>query len=273
MGMMAEEFVWRLPAEAGADPDGDGLERELTVGDITAMTMHNALQETPDTLERLAAAGLVAAPDAAATARVARGRELFARIGCASCHRPELHLASTVFEEPTRRGNGHYLDGFLAAKSPDYDPARPVRADLATAAPAPRVEPASPGGATLRLYGDLKRHDMGRTMAEPAGGQASNRADLAPLERDGQKVIVPASVFLTAELWGVGNTGPWLHDGRAGTLAEAIAFHGEDAPPQPGGPGRSEAQEARDAFLALAAEERGALVAFLKSLVTFSPND
>ena len=69
-----------------------------------------------------------------------------------------------------------------------------------------------------------------------------------------------------------GNTGPWLHDGRAGTLAEAIALHGEDAPPAAGAPGRSEAQEARDAFMALAADERNAVTSFLKSLVTFSPD-
>ena len=34
--------------------------------------------------------------------------------------------------------------------------------------------------------------------------------------------------FLTPELWGVGTTGPWLHDGRALTLRQAILFHGED---------------------------------------------
>lgn len=271
MGMMPEEFVWRLPEGAGADPDGDGVVRELSVGDITAMTIYNALQETPQPVARLAELGLVTAPDAASLAKVERGRQLFAKIGCASCHRPEMHLKNTVFEEPTSRGNGHYLDPFLAGKSADYDPARPVRADLLTAAEAPRVEAAAGGGATLRLYGDLKRHDMGRTLAEPAGGQAPFVSSLAPLKQGDQVVLIPASVFLTPELWGVGNTGPWLHDGRAGSLAEAVVLHGEDAPPPPGTAGRSEAQESRDGFVALAADDRAALTTFLKSLVTFAP--
>jgi hypothetical protein len=270
MGMMAEEFVWRLPESAGPDPDGDGVARELSVGDITAMTIYNALQETPESVERLAALGMVAAPSAADRARIERGRALFAKAGCASCHRPELRLANTVFEEPTLRGNGGYFDGFLASKSPDYDPQRPVRIDLAEAAEPPRVERAPGGGASVRLYGDLRRHNMGRALAE-ATGHGPLQANLAPVEFGGQPVVVPAHEFLTAELWGVGNTGPWLHDGRAGTLAEAIALHGEDAPPPPGDPGRSEAQEARDAYQALSAEEQRALVTFLKSLVNFSP--
>jgi CxxC motif-containing protein (DUF1111 family) len=182
-----------------------------------------------------------------------------------------MRLASTVFEEPTLRGNGHFLDDFLAGKSPDYDPKRPVRVDLAVEAQAPRVETVASGGAVLRLYGDLKRHKMGRTLADPAGGDDVALANLTPLMVDGKPHLLSTEEFLTPELWGVGNTGPYLHDGRAGTLAEAILLHGEDAPPPIGDPGRSEGQEARDAYLALPADERSALVSFLKSLVNFSP--
>jgi CxxC motif-containing protein (DUF1111 family) len=81
----------------------------------------------------------------------------------------------------------------------------------------------------------------------------------------------PPDEFLTPELWGVGSTAPYLHDDRAGTLREAILLHGEDAPPAPGDPGRSEAQEARDAFAKLSSEEQAAVVTFLKSLVNSSP--
>ncbi len=38
-----------------------------------------------------------------------------------------------------------------------------------------------------------------------------------------------ASVFLTENLWGVGSTAPYLHDGRATTLTEAILEHGGEA--------------------------------------------
>jgi CxxC motif-containing protein (DUF1111 family) len=69
----------------------------------------------------------------------------------------------------------------------------------------------------------------------------------------------------------VGNTGPWLHDNRAGSLREAVLLHGEDAAPAVGAPGRSEAQEARDAFKALSAADQEAVIVFLTSLRTFAP--
>lgn len=269
IGMMAEEFVWRLPPEAGDDPDGDGVVRELSVGDITALVVYNAAQETPESVGRLAALGLAAAPAAADAARVDHGRQVFARIGCASCHQPEMRIASAVFEEPTARGNGHYFDPFLAQKDADYDPQRPLRIDLAKEGQAPRVE-AADGGYVLRLYGDLKRHRMGRALADEAGPQPSFTPALAPLKIGDSMPLIQADEFLTAELWGVGSTSPYLHDGRAGSLAEAILLHGEDAPPAPGEAGRSEAQEARDGFKALTAEDQRAVVSFLKSLVNFS---
>lgn len=272
MGMQAEEFVWRLPPAAGPDPDGDGVTRELSPGDVTAITIYNAAQEAPTELARVAALGIVPAPDAAGSALIARGKTLFTQVGCATCHVPEMRLADTVFEEPTKRGAGQYVDAFLAGKDPDYDTARPVRFDLMKDSQEPRIEAHPQGGAVVRLYGDLKRHDMGRKLADPVPGGALT-VSLAPLQFDGKPAGVPASVFLTPELWGVGNTGPWMHDDRAGTLAEAITVHGEDSPPRPGQPGRSEAQEARDAYVKLSPEDQRALVAFLKSLVNYSSEE
>ena len=171
------------------------------------------------------------------------------------------------------RGGGYYLDRFLAGKDPDYDPARPVRMDLLKDSDAPRIEALPDGGAVVRLYGDLKRHEMGRQLADPAGPQVVLDASLAPLKHGDQGVMVTPTEFLTPELWGVGNTMPYLHDDRAGTLAEAIVLHGEDSPPAPGEPGRSEAQESRDAYAKLSSEDKRDLVAFLKSLVTFSSEE
>jgi mono/diheme cytochrome c family protein len=274
LGMQAEELLWKNPEAADVpDPDGDGVARELSVGDVTAMTIYTAAQETPGELETLAAAGFVAAPSAADVARIAKGRAAFQNIGCATCHTPEMRLENTVFEEPTLRGNGAFYDAALAARDPGYDPERPFRLDLMKDAEAPRLEPHPEGGAIVRLYGDMKRHRMGRRLAEPAGPSESGNAEAATLEIDGEKVMIPADEFLTAELWGVGNTGLWLHDGRAGTLREAILLHGEDAPPPAGDPGRSEAQESRDGFAALAGDDQSAVIAFLRSLIVVSTND
>jgi mono/diheme cytochrome c family protein len=275
MGMLAEELLWFPPPgrEYEPDPDGDGVTRELSVGDVTAMTIYTAAQETPQSLQRLAELGMVAAPDEPTRAAIANGQAAFEEVGCAECHVPELKLDDTVFEEPTLRGNGNYYNQRLAERDPGYDPARPVRFDILLDAEPPQAEAHPDGGAIIRMYGDLRRHHMGRQLADPAGAEPSFTADFVPVLANGEPSLVATTAFLTPELWGVGNTGPWLHDGRAGTLEEAILLHGEDDPPAPGDPGRSEAQESRDAFAALPQERRSALVTFLLSLRTFSPED
>jgi len=60
--------------------------------------------------------------------------------------------------------------------------------------------------------------------------------------------------FRTPPLWGVSQTGPWLHDGRADTLTQAIEGHD------------GEAQAAVAAWQALDADAKAELLAFLESL-------
>jgi CxxC motif-containing protein (DUF1111 family) len=60
--------------------------------------------------------------------------------------------------------------------------------------------------------------------------------------------------FRTQPLWGIKNVSPYLHDGRAATLHEAIALHG------------GEAESIRDAYLALPDADREALIVFLEHL-------
>ncbi len=92
-------------------------------------------------------------------------------------------------------------------------------------------------GVTVELYADLKLHDMGPGLAESTG---------EPL----------ATFFTTARLWGVADTAPYLHDGRATTLTDAILLHG------------GEANVSRDAFADLDPSDREALLAFLRTLRT-----
>ena len=87
------------------------------------------------------------------------------------------------------------------------------------------------------MFSDLLLHDMGAGLADGiAQGFASGRD------------------FRTPPLWGVRNSAPYLHDGRAATLEDAIRLHGGEAAP------------ARDAFLRLPAGRRAALIAFLRSI-------
>jgi CxxC motif-containing protein (DUF1111 family) len=48
--------------------------------------------------------------------------------------------------------------------------------------------------------------------------------------------------------------GPWLHDGRAGSIHEAITHHG------------GEAESIRNAYLGLTVPQQAAVLAFLEAL-------
>jgi len=94
------------------------------------------------------------------------------------------------------------------------------------------------------LYSDLLLHDMGPALADnyPEG------------EATGTE-------WRTTPLWGLGivenllgGTPFYLHDGGTSDLSEAIMLHG------------GEAENSKNRFAALRAEQRAALLAFLKSL-------
>lgn len=151
------------------------------------------------------------------------GARNFINIGCASCHMPSLQTESRV----------------LTYSFPEVltDPTANVfySADLSTS-PA-GFDTIPNGGLLVPLFSDLKRHDMGPGLAESFGSALD-------------------SMFITARLWGVADTAPYLHDGRATTLTDAILAHG------------GEAQGARDAFANLPAAEQTRLITFLKRLRT-----
>lgn len=154
-----------------------------------------------------------------------RGQRLFETVGCAGCHRPVLETRSRFLrlsypEIPHEPWANTYLEIDL------------VRVGF---------DPAPGGGVYVPLFADLKRHAMGPRLAETFARRVS---EVAPDE------------FTTARLWGIADTAPYLHDGRATTLFDAIAFHG------------GEAGAARNAFLALNARRQESLLAFLRHLRT-----
>ncbi|HEY7156179.1 MAG TPA: di-heme oxidoredictase family protein [Gemmataceae bacterium] len=100
------------------------------------------------------------------------------------------------------------------------------------------------------LYSDLLLHDMGRTLA---GSGSYN--DPPPQKPDSSPGESPQpGEWRTPPLWGVADSAPYLHDGRAETLEEAIQLHGGQA-----------AQSVRN-FKALGPLEQRSLLAFLKTL-------
>ena len=96
------------------------------------------------------------------------------------------------------------------------------------------------------LFSDLKRHDMGEGLADKFD-QGTDVATISVTRRE----------FLTRPLWGVGDTGPWLHDGRARTLRDAILMHESLG---------SEANPVIETFKSLSCDDQAAIVEFLLSL-------
>jgi mono/diheme cytochrome c family protein len=177
-----------------------------------------------------------------------RGRRVFKRIGCSSCHVADLTI-------------NH--DRRVADLETDYDPSRACgpaqdacffNALFATAIPLVRDVDDGSGLPHLKLplgnsflvkdiFTDFKRHDVGLNFYER--------------NWDG----TTQTQFLTRPLWGVGSTGPYGHDGRSITLNEVILRHG------------GEAKAARDKYAGLPSGEQVALQTFLNSLVLFPPDD
>jgi mono/diheme cytochrome c family protein len=228
LGVQTDALVAGGPGAAAgngrdaADPDADGVRDEFPSRLLAAMTLHLALLELP-IVEPLfqeralpAAASALLAPTATSFVDdFARGRAQFHSLGCANCHRPRM-----VLEDPV----------LVVEGLPPVDLAREMRT------PGLVFDEAA-GGYPVWAFSDFKRHDMGAANAAHhlQGGVASRE-------------------YLTPRLWGLADSVPWLHDGRAPSLDYAIAGHdGEGA-------------ASRAAFEALPSEEKGALRVYLMSL-------
>jgi CxxC motif-containing protein (DUF1111 family) len=98
----------------------------------------------------------------------------------------------------------------------------------------------------VRAYTDLLIHDMGTELADNMSFGIPQFSSLDPNHT--------GSEFRTQPLWGVSRFPPYLHDGRAPTLLEAIELHG------------GEAEKSRDEFRALLPDERDAIISFLEHL-------
>jgi cytochrome c peroxidase len=108
----------------------------------------------------------------------------------------------------------------------------------------PRLPAQGDSSVVVPILSDLRLHNMGSGLAD----SVSQGVDVSTTPP------VPPPLFLTRPLWGVADTGPWLHDGRARTLKEAIGFH--DSP-------GSEATPIIQAFNKLTAVDQQAVVNFL----------
>jgi hypothetical protein len=97
------------------------------------------------------------------------------------------------------------------------------------------------------IYSDLLLHDMGPGLSDSGNyyGEDDPESPGAP----------KGSEWRTPPLWAFRDTAPYLHDGRARTLQEAVAFHG------------GQASKSASQFFALSPLEQFQVLSFLRSLV------
>jgi hypothetical protein len=263
LGMQAVEFF----DQPNVDGDRDGVGEELTVGDVTALTLYIAGQPRPTSKLELQEirgrnrelAELVPPLPAAEANAIQRGQLLFDQITCNQCHRPSFVLEDRLFREPSASPDfrdrvfpGGRLPGELGLFFQV-----PLTFDITNDQPDNKFDVGqgqnqtplgsfkrSGTAAIIEPYTDLRRHNLGDGLAEPV-----------------DEVGTGKSVFLTTALWGVGSSAPYLHDGRAVTLTEAILWH------------RGEAESSRTAFLQLPTADKKAVIAFLNNLILFLPEE
>ncbi len=173
--------------------------------------------------------------DKQAAKLIEQGQELFDSVGCAVCHTPNVGEAKGIYSDLLL----HDLGDKLQASGSYGSILVPHQIDVATNGP----------------------------QATPANGEVGpgRRLDPAPESREGAAVQTgtlqqakrngPTSgEWRTPPLWGLRDSAPYLHDGRASTMEQAIALHG------------GEGSDAAIRYFMLPIKKRQRVVAFLKTL-------
>jgi RNA polymerase sigma factor (sigma-70 family) len=97
------------------------------------------------------------------------------------------------------------------------------------------------------IYSDLLLHDMGPSLSD-SGSSYGMQGPISP----GATI---AQEWRTPPLWGYRDSAPYLHDGRAQNLDEAVALH------------EGQAKASARLFFTLSSQDRSKVETFLKSLI------
>jgi CxxC motif-containing protein (DUF1111 family) len=104
------------------------------------------------------------------------------------------------------------------------------------------------------IYSDLLLHEMGEGLGGGGGGFYGDGPTEPSAEPDFDGSSTSPSEWRTPPLWGVADSAPYLHDGRAATLAEAIKLHA------------GQASSSANRFTGLSDVQQEELIAFLNTL-------
>lgn len=225
------------------DADQDGFTAEMTVADVTAVSLFQAAMAVP---------GRVIPNDPAVEQAVRTGEELFVAIGCADCHVPCLPLNAQgwIYSEPNPFnpvGNLQPGDAYVQAHGA-------CTIDL-TSSTLPKPRLASKNGVvSVPAFTDLKLHDITNGPAD------ENREPLDMQQPGGSPGFFAGnSKFITRKLWGCANEPPYFHHGKFTTLRQAVNAHA------------GEAQSSKSAWDGLNDYGRASIIEFLKTLQVLKP--
>lgn len=182
-----------------SDFDEDGIEREITAGDVSALVAWQATLAPPVQTQ----------PNDQRWAQASKTGQLQAEnIGCMSCHRSYLPLNSLSFSDPgPMDAAGTLRTGEVA--NTVYD--------MALLEWSKTLDKDENGAFKIPLFGDLKRHVIADQQVATLGNELLSQR------------FVERNVFMTTELWGIASTAPYGHRGDLTTLREVIEAHGGDA--------------------------------------------
>jgi len=154
------------------------------------------------------------------------GERVYDRIGCSHCHAKDLGWVSGIYSDMSLHDMGNEDE------------------DMQVTTPELKVQ-------------EFQQLGLAQAMSNSGGGYGGSPTLSFSLQSVRVAFIEPAEYeqeWKTPPLWGVSDSAPYWHDGRAETLKEAILLHG------------GEADRARAAYQQLDQEDQQSLLGFLQSL-------
>jgi CxxC motif-containing protein (DUF1111 family) len=187
---------------------------------------------------------------------VEQGRKTFQSIGCTACHVEKLGPVDGLFSDLLLHDMGSQLADPVPAQAALVAVGEPIPAPnpLLVKSDGPRPpkpsqlpQPLGPQGyygGSSQFAGLFSTSSTVRVVDSKTGEQQDFRVQRSNLDQE----------WRTPPLWGLADSAPYLHDGRAATVIEAIALHGGEAEP------------CTKRFLALSIAERMSVLEFLSCL-------
>ena len=236
---------------------------DISDADVAALTSFVASLPAPTSV----------AMDAAAD--IERGRTAFEKIGCAVCHVQNVGPAKNVYSDFLLHDMGPNLYDYAAAEPDVKSVQLTIREGIIASTRIGYYGSSQPLLPTRGLASSITVHSRLSTPKHHSGGNdflilekgpavvtevavgSNTQRRVRQRQKGWARQLNPSMVaqeWKTPPLWGVADSVPYLHDGRAETLLEAVMMHGGEAEPT------------RNRFLNLSFPDREALIAFLKTM-------